>query len=338
VHKSKLKSFERNTYYSKLTSHIYMDTQTLLGRKAQLNPDAVQSYCTALKWDCGRLTTALYAMGLSHKETYLEIPNENLIELLAEFLTITGSSLFVIYGENGLGKSALKEFALRVFADDGRFTSFSIDNPGPFTNLQILRTIYTNLTDAKAPNRGDLLMAALEAELITIRRKGVTTLIWIDEGQKLNIEKIGLLRTLGDMKTPEGDLVCKVLIVGTMSLKEHLQTWITEFPEEAGAFDDRSGFYTMQLKHWTSEHIMAWWRLLFNYVAYDHTSTFPFTDELAELIFKISDGKPRSIVQLTQMAINHKAEESRSGRDRHQLMLSKEDVTDGIRVRIEGSK
>jgi type II secretory pathway predicted ATPase ExeA len=203
-----------------------------LTRMARGDPNAVKKYCTALGWDYDRLMSALSTIGLSHKNTSLERPNEVLISILAEFLTVAGSSIFVVTGANGEGKSGLKEFCMRVFTEDGSFLSFSIDNPGPFTPLQLMKTIAMNLSEKPVPRTKERLMAEIEHELIEYRQSGKTVLIWVDEGQKLDIHRIALLRALADIKTPEGLLACKVLIVGTPDLSTHIDRWLESGPTQ----------------------------------------------------------------------------------------------------------
>jgi type II secretory pathway predicted ATPase ExeA len=281
--------------------------ESVFKKRLKADPEAISLYCSKLGWDTERLAKALYATGLSDKATYLETPNGTMIEILAEFLTVTGSNLFLVIADNGMGKSALKEFGLRTLADDSRFVSFSIDNPGPFSVFQIMKLIYTGVTDTKAPGTKELVMAALENALIELRRKGITTLIWVDEGQKLNIDKIALLRSIADIKSPEGLLVCKIMVVGTPDMKDHIETWLKSHPEEAGAFDDRVGLFTLKLNPWKSEHVTEWLNLIHEYVQNNGSSINPFTQDLALTVAEMSEGKPRNVVQLTQMAINLKA-------------------------------
>lgn len=290
-----------------------------LKQQADDDPAAIIKYCTALRWDPDRLMSSLSSIGLSHKETYLERPNEVLISVLAEFLTVTGSSIFVATGANGEGKSGLKEFCMRVFIDDYRFLSFSIDNPGPYTAIQLLKTIAMNLSDAPVPRSKEKLMAEIERELIEYRKRGKTILIWIDEGQKLDIHKIALLRALADIKTPDGLLTCKVMILGTPDLNKHIENWLASEPEEAGAFDDRTACYKVSLRPWTKEDVVLWWGLLTQFIGTGKRPICPFTHGLADLIATMSEGKPRSIVQLTQIALNYQAREHAKHADRLQI-------------------
>lgn len=289
--------------------------QTRLQKTSVEIPAAIERYCANLKWDAKKLRTALYSVGLSNENIYLENPNDSIISVMAEFLTFSGNSIFVVYAENGMGKTALKEFTMRTFSNDNRFSSFSIDHPGPLTEFTLAAFILHNITNTKKhPNSTALTLEKIEEHLIATRRAGVITLIWIDEGQKLKPGQIEILRSISDIKTPEGDLTCKILIAGTLDLKEKVEEWIKSASisdvksDEAKAFDDRCGFSTMHLKRWSEEHIFEWWQLLSEVTNKGNGNVKnPFTHQTAKTVLTASEGKPRSIVQLTQMAINTRA-------------------------------
>lgn len=278
-------------------------------KRLRSNTQALNKYCTALGWDRERIDLALYPTGLSAKETYLEAPNERVVEGLAEFLTVSGSALFLISAENGMGKSAIKEFCLRVMGEDEKEQMvFSIDSPRHYSDLQLMKQIYTQLTETKAPGAKERVSAGIESALIALRQVGVTTQIWVDEGQTLTLSQLALLRTISDIKTPEGYGACKVLILGTPTLKNKIEVWLTKCPEEAGAFDDRVALYSLDLKPWTPNHIAAWLECICEFVSTRQgTPCNPFTNDFAQTLHSISEGKPRNIVQLTHLAILHAA-------------------------------
>ena len=315
-----------------------------LKKKAQEIPQSIEKYCTALGWDTKVLKSGLYSVGLSDENLYLEDPNNSVLSVIAEFLTFSGSSIFVVYAENGMGKTALKEFTMRTFADDGRFSSFSIDHPGPLTEFALSALILHNLTDTKKhPTSTALVLEAIESHLITAREAGVTTLLWVDEGQKLKPGQLEILRSLADIKTPEGDLTCKILIAGTLDLKERVDAWVRgpaiddTKADEARAFDDRCGFTTMHLKRWSKEHILAWWQLLADGANIKkEPATNPFDASTASTILDASEGKPRSIVQLTQMAIATRAKICFDD-PRASWKITPDDVESAIDARLDGA-
>jgi type II secretory pathway predicted ATPase ExeA len=256
----------------------------------------------------------LYEIGLSNETMYIEDPNVEVVQRLAEFLSVDGSGVFLVYGEPGMGKSALKEFALRMFASDPRFAQFSVDNVGPLTPYQVAQAIYRGVrsdshAETDVPRTMGEVLERIERRLMETRALGVMTVIWVDEAQKVSVEKIELIRSIADLKTPEGDLVCKVVFVGTTLLRDKLAVWITTHPEEARAFDDRSAFYSVQLHPWSETDIQAWWRRLAQYTTGGDMAapTHPFSAEVARVVFEIAEGKPRSIVQLTRSLLTEKA-------------------------------
>jgi type II secretory pathway predicted ATPase ExeA len=308
-------------------------TTNALSSKTKENQEALNHYCATLDWNVTRLRTALHSTGLSNEQLYLAAPNEAIIDFLAEFLTITSSSLLTIIGSNGYGKSALKEFSLRALVDDPRFLAFSVDNPGSLKPYQLVASIFHNINpDLKCPRSTGSLLGALERELVELRCGGRTTLIWVDEGQKLKIEQVGMLRAISDIKTSDGELVCKIVIIGTQDLQKHLIEWLERYPEEAGAFDDRCGFYTITLNPWSENHINEWVTQLHKYAAQSKKSRNPFDSSSISMIHAISEGKPRSIVQLAQMALNYKAKRYFHNSD-EALLISAEDIQSIINKR-----
>jgi len=311
-------------------------------------PLALSGYCRSLNWDPKKLQTALYEIGVSDAHMYIEHPNTILLRRLSEYLTVSGSAFFIVYGENGMGKSAIKEFALRVFVGDSRFSHFSIDNPGPLTTFQIVTTILRGVSpdpDALPPHTMGAVLTNIERDLISTRESGVLTVLWIDEAQKLSLEKLAIIRSIADIKTQEGDLVCKVILVGTLHLIDRIESWMTTHPEEAGAFDDRSGFNSFSLSPWSPQHISDWWARLAEFVSIDPTQvTSPFTIEDAELVHRVSKGRPRSLVQLTQRIIATKATKifkngvtDESGRQLP-LTISHTDIADTFTTLIDKSE
>lgn len=305
-------------------------------KQVKADPIALDRWCKANGWVTERLTSTLFSVGLSNDEVYLETPNLKLLDNIAEFMTITGSALFVIYGPNGMGKSALKEFFLRVFGNEPQFNMSSIDNPGPLQKVQFLRSIYQNLVsdDTKIPRNTDQVLKALETRLLEIKQEGKTTIIWIDEGQKLDIQKLGLLQLLADLKNPAGDLICKIIVVGTPDLKNKLIEWTEEHPEITKAFDNRSELYAWELEKWNTQHIYNWWTLLSEYCAKDDQNIVnPFDKVGTKIIETISEGKPRAIVQLTQIVINAKARACYKDK-KESILISEYDIAKELKERF----
>lgn len=166
-----------------------------------------------------------------------------------------------------------------------------------------MKQIYRLLLEKKAPGTKDRVFEGLETALIELRSRGFVTHIWVDEGQKLSLEQLEYLRSISDLKTPDGHMVCKVLILGTSNLKNHIETWLQTNPEEAGAIDDRVGLFTVDLKPWSVQTVQAWLNQLHTVVRTTPSAKNPFTTDLAEVITSISEGKPRNVVQLTDVAI-----------------------------------
>jgi type II secretory pathway predicted ATPase ExeA len=279
-----------------------------LSKRVKAQQDALRNYCKAIGWMEEKLVQTLYSTGISTESIYIDGPNDNVLDVLAEFLTITGSSILLVHGPNGFGKSALKEFALRTLVDNPQFFAFSIDSPGTCTPFALAKQILNGINPESAvPRSKGAVLGAIEQTLIATREAGRIIILFVDEGQQLTLDQIGILRAIADVKTPAGDLTIKLIILGTPALQNHIVEWLQSHPEEAGAFDDRCGFSIATLKKWDECHIQEWLSLVCQFAAGATTCTNPFAPETITLISTVSEGKPRSIVQLAQMALNHRA-------------------------------
>jgi len=283
-------------------------------KRIRQDKQALETYTRAIEWDPVRLSRAMSSTGLPHEDVYLETPNQKLIDHLSTFILNAGTNFFFILGPNGFGKSSIKDFSLLVFKDINQYVSFSLDNIGPITTFQMLREIYLNMTGLeKAPRTRGELKDAIVNHLITTRsneKLPITTIVWIDEGQKLTSEKLEALRMIADTRTLKGDFTCKFIIVGTEGLKTKIANWMTTHDEEGMAVMDRGSQFTYDLNPWDEQHIFNWWTLLTEYCSINQSTDMinPFQPVTAKIVHKLSEGKPRDIVQLSQLALLARAD------------------------------
>jgi type II secretory pathway predicted ATPase ExeA len=267
-------------------------------------PKAIMHYCEALGWDYGKFRTSISDEGISHPDLYLEDPNEGIIDKISQFLEPTNqSSVFIIWDEVGMGKSSIRDFVAKSLDEVGNYHTVLITDPR-MTSLQLLRAIAAQLgAEVEVWNDRGKVKEALWKKLVEITERGINIVIWVDEAERVNREIISELRALSDLKTEEGAKVCKIVLSGTPRLMQKLEGYIEEEPEDVLAFDDRASLNTFRLNKWSAKDIYNYWILLSNYCG----GTNPFTKEASETLYEISDGKPRTISQITKLAINQRA-------------------------------
>ncbi len=270
-------------------------------------PKAIQLYCERLRWDSNKFKISISDEGISHPDLYLEDPNIGIIGKITQFLEPTNqNSVFIIFDDVGMGKSSIRDFVSKSLDELGDYYTVLITDPR-LTSLQILKEIAKQIGAEFSvwDDRGRV-KEALRNKLEDIATKGINLVIWVDEAEKIDREIISELRALSDMKTQDGRKMCKLILSGTPTLIKKMERFIKADPEDAAAFDDRASLNTFRLNRWTSIDIYNYWKLLSNFCG----KTNPFTADAAETVFEISEGKPRTIAQITRLAFDVKALEN----------------------------
>jgi type II secretory pathway predicted ATPase ExeA len=269
-------------------------------------PKAVQNYCNTLEWDPEKFKTSISDEGISHPDLYLEDPNIGIIDKLSQFLEPTNqSSVFIIWDDVGMGKSSIRDFVSQSLNEFDNYHVAVMTDPR-LSSLQILRIIAKEIgAEADLWNDRGSVKEALWERLEDITEKGLSLIIWVDEAEKVTREIISELRALSDLKTSDGTKMCKLILSGTPSLMKKIEDFIRTDPEDAAAFDDRASLNTFSLHKWTEMDIFNYWKLLADYCG----NRNPFTKDAARTVFRISEGKPRTIAQVTKLAFYAKAVE-----------------------------
>jgi type II secretory pathway predicted ATPase ExeA len=279
----------------------------------------IEAYCTALGWDASRLRSAFHASGLPHAELYLTEPVRPVLDRIDEFFE-TEFGILVVTGPNGLGKSALRDFVLQGLKQDTEYATMSVNNPGLCSTRHLAVTIFELVhPESKPPRTQGATFTALMRDLVARRDSGVTTVLWIDEGQRLKIGHIELLRALSDTKSAAGDTACKIIISGTDGLKKHIEEWLVSDPEEASAFCDRWGTFAVELQPWTATHTRRWTTQLAKFAAATNRVLDPFEPAAIAAICTHNEGRPRPIVQTVRAAILRQAEIYASDNTKRQI-------------------
>ncbi len=269
----------------------------------QQYPEAIRSYCSALKWDYERFKVSISDEGIAYPDLYLEDPNAGIIDKLSQFLEPSNQgSVFIIWDDVGMGKSSIRDFVTKSLDEIGSYHAVLITDPR-LTSLQVLKEVARQLgIEVRWRDRGQV-KNALSAKLIELTEKGINIVLWLDEAEKVDEDIISELRALSDMRTERGQKVCKIILSGTPRLMQKMEEYMARQPEDALAFDDRASLNIFRLNRWTAKDIFNYWKLISKFCGV----TNPFTVEAAEAVHRISEGKPRTIAQITKLAVNLKA-------------------------------
>ncbi len=81
---------------------------------------------------------------------------------------------------------------------------------------------------------------------------------------------------------------------------------------------------TFSLNRWDARDIFNYWKLLAGYCGKKN----PFTIEAADTVYEVSEGKPRTVAQLTRLSLTLKAMQN-SG-----LEITSEDVLSALRRHV----
>ncbi len=272
-------------------------------RLMQRYPEAIREYCQALRWDYEKFRVSISDEGISHPDLYLEDPNVGILDKLSQFLEPTNqSSVFIIWDDVGMGKSSIRDFVAKSLDELGDYHVILITDPR-LTSLQVLREISRQVEVDTGRRDRDRVKHSLKEKLAELTEKGLNVVVWVDEAEKIDKEIISELRALSDIRTVGGLKMCKIVLSGTPRLMQKIDEYIEEEPEDALAFDDRASINTFRLNKWTGKDIYNYWKLVSNFCG----ETNPFTIDAADAVHRISEGKPRTIAQITKLAINLKA-------------------------------
>ncbi|MEE8168819.1 MAG: ATP-binding protein [Candidatus Hydrothermarchaeales archaeon] len=298
-------------------------------RLMQQYPKAIMRYCEALQWDYDKFKVSISDEGISHPDLYLEDPNLGIIDKLSQFLEPTNqSSVFIIWDDVGMGKSSIRDFVSKSLDEIGNYHVVLITDPR-ITSFQLLREIALQIeAEAKWRDRAKV-KRALSERLAEIVKKGVNLVIWVDEAEKVTKDIISELRALSDVKAESGLKVCKIVLSGTPRLMQKIDEYIEHDPEDALAFDDRASLNTFRLNKWTSRDIFNYWKLVSQFCG----EMNPFTVDAADTVHRISEGKPRTISQITKLVINLKS--MKHTVDDSALEISSEDILASLKGHLE---
>lgn len=201
--------------------------------------------------------------------------------------------LSLILGDVGTGKTTLSRTLLQAFKDENDFIFHMILDPSFKSEFQFLLSLVKMFNIMPAFKSTLDFKEALEKYLF---QKGVeenkTIILLIDEGQKINLENLEVLRTLLNYETNEYKLLQLVIMA---------QTELLPRIKRIRNFMDRISLkYTINALDENETKEMIEFRL--RQAGHDDQNSI-FTDEAIRLIYQFTQGYPRRISMLSHDAL-----------------------------------
>jgi general secretion pathway protein A len=201
--------------------------------------------------------------------------------------------LCLVIGDVGTGKTTLSRTLLQLFKDDENFIFHMILDPSHKSEFQFLLNL-VKVFNIMPPFKSTMdFKEAIEKYLF---QKGVeenkTIIILIDEGQKISLENLEILRTLLNFETNEYKLLQLIIMA---------QTELLPRISKIRNFADRIALkYTINPLDEIETREMIEFRL--NRAGSAQASQL-FTDEAIKLVYAHTQGYPRKIAMLCHDAI-----------------------------------
>jgi general secretion pathway protein A len=199
-----------------------------------------------------------------------------------------------------MGKSSLLRYLSSGYeADETCTVSYFADSRKFKTSFDFLKMISADFDIA--PKRSQTAqMDAIEEFLANNHQQGKTTMVFIDEAQRLNMDSLELVRALLNYETNTEKLV-QVVLSGQLELRDRLQQ------SKYRAF--RSRIVAPHLMQpFTAEETVAMIRFRLESWGVEN----PFTDTSLLRIHQLSSGIPRDILMLCQHAYDRATDQDRT--------------------------
>ena len=201
--------------------------------------------------------------------------------------------LCLILGDVGTGKTTLSRTLLKSFQDENDFIFQMILDPSFKSEFQFLFTL-VKMFDIMPPFKSTLdFKEALEKYLF---QKGVdenkTIVLLIDEGQKITLENLEVLRMLLNYETSEYKLL-QLVIMAQVELLPRIRR-IRNFMDRAALKYTINPLDEIETKELIEFRIKQ--------AGYNHSHRL-FTDEAISLIYQSTQGYPRKIAMLCHDAL-----------------------------------
>jgi len=208
--------------------------------------------------------------------------------------------LCVILGGNGMGKSSLLRYLASGYEPDESCTvSYFADSRKFKTSFDFLKMISADFNIP--PKRSQTAqMDAIEEFLVTSQQAGKTTMVFIDEAQRLNMDSLELVRALLNYETNTEKLV-QVVLSGQLELRDRLQERkyksfrsriVAPHLMQPLTSEETSAMIQFRLDNWGIEN--------------------PFSEASLLRLHELSGGVPRETLLLCQQAYDRACDDDRT--------------------------
>ncbi|MHA1410454.1 MAG: ExeA family protein [Candidatus Odinarchaeia archaeon] len=239
--------------------------------------------------------------------------NEECIIQIAQALNGQKSQIVLIYGDAGIGKSCFRREMKKEIENDPvlgkKFKIIKVDDPGKYTDLQVLRLIGDSLEidfGSKWNNREGVVSLILERLYNDFVSKKIQTIILVDEAQKLSTVSLDTLKQFSDLEY-QGIKLCRIILLATPDIfRKFTHPSMDPFIDRILIKFELKGFNFKE----TAEYIARWiaWAKNEPFRGIDGSAIFPFTPDAIEKIHQFSKGHPRTIRKLCALCVDVRIE------------------------------
>lgn len=200
--------------------------------------------------------------------------------------------LVAVYGAIGMGKTTIARHLYATLEDDPQYKVAMLITPALKTETALLKEIMGELDIPTKRSYGES-MSALQGAVLEARTEGKTTVIIIDEAQKLSKKMLDVVHSLHNFESDEEKLI-QIVLIGQNELADNLEK-VPEVADRVAVFADLPALTQEDAK----DMIAFRWRT----ASGKGGLSDPFTDKAIEAIYEFSKGLPRKIIKLCDLAL-----------------------------------
>lgn len=241
-------------------------------------------------WEYFNLKVNPFGITPDPKFLFLSTPHASAIEWMK--MAIEQHEFGMITGEVGSGKTVLSRYLVDSLSED-KFRVAWIINP-VMSPTQLLREVYSQLFEDKAPHSKSLLVKGLQEGLVNLYMENKYPVVIIDEAQVIPGTKIfEELRLLSNYQTDEQNLI-SIILMGQQELLKKLKK------KTHRAFLQRVRF-TLTLNPLTADEIESYLKHRLKVAGLERGNIF--TPEAILRIHEITGGYPRPVNHLAAFSM-----------------------------------
>ncbi len=212
--------------------------------------------------------------------------------------------LSIIYGDIGAGKTTLSRRLWQLYADDPKFKFAVLVHPNFPTPFQLVSEIEREFDFFKPRKSYTSALSDLKEFLISQHEKGITSVLIVDEAQRLKPSLLETLRQLLNFETNTEKLL-QILLFGQNELAGKVDR-MPELKDRVTIF----GALSSLTKSDMDAMIAFRWSIAGG-------ERLPFTPDALDAIYRYSQGTPRKVCKLCDNALirAYSREESTVGDD-----------------------